>query len=188
MNAEEWLLLGFDARSDTPDVTRRSVDADVWPSVFDRYHIERPAWWGAVQTLWEDRSLLEDALTKSSARESGPLVVVAVAVAPTRCSRPIDWRGRLASPPSQIAASWRFLGYDVADEYLESALDGALSAHAITRPRTNALGLIPTLADAELFLESTTAVSAATDVYCIFGLWEVERAGAGSRCVDCRDE
>src|SRR5258708_4016665 len=108
---------------------RASVDDQTWPSVFADSRVQRPDWIGPVRNLWDDKAKLEQTLARNRRKIAGDVKIVAVGVLSESCGPDgrSKWAARLnETHPSRIDASWPLLGYDVADEYLESAYQCSL--------------------------------------------------------------
>lgn len=105
-------------------------------------------------------------------------MLIAVAVLPATCS--VDgesrWITRISDVrPTRIGESWRFLGFDVADEYLESAIDihGSLSAEAPRPLGFNPCSLFNGVDDAARFMMLMNQQHPEQQPFCIFGIWAV---------------
>jgi hypothetical protein len=77
--------------------------------------------------------------------------------------------------PPNIEASWRLLGYDGADEYLESAVSMLAAAREGEENvlRLNNLSLFDERATAEGFRDLVTRLRPEQSPYCVYGIWEV---------------
>ncbi len=137
-----YSMIGFDARqlkADQRDPSPRSisplrddiaqpfsVDVMVWKSIYDLgTELTRPVWVGPIQNQWENLLLLMKHLEDRWTWTSGPFTVIASALLRTDASSLVEslWQGALgtASPASPVP-SWSFLGFDVADRFLQSGL------------------------------------------------------------------
>jgi hypothetical protein len=137
---QQRVVLGYDARQPVervacawtaerrqktllrPDVRAPlSVDPECWPSVIGA-DVERPSWTGAVQELWdrlgELRALLADAKISNAVT-----IAVTLNCSGSALNDLARWESRIGDiSPAYIPAEARLVGYDVADEWLESAV------------------------------------------------------------------
>jgi hypothetical protein len=172
-----WLLIGFDAHAMSECRIRASVDSDIWPSVFDELQMSKPEWTGPVQGLWDDKERLTATLARRPALLPS-VKIIAIGVLPESCGAGGHerWRTRLDEiRPAQIERSWLLLGFDVADEYLESALamEEGLSP-ACVKPRLNASSLFDRLEEAKQFAALANHLFSEQEPFCVFGIWEVQ--------------
>ncbi len=170
-----WLLLGFDARA-WPASARLSVDSQTWPSVFKDRELQRPAWIGPVQDLWDDLHRLRTALSQNGS-QTPHFKIVAIAVLAESCGREgaQRWSARMSAiSPSAPAPSWRWLGHDVGDEYLESAIDTLIANREMPPAnRVNVHGLLDEMSAANDILTLASRRYANQGPFCIYGIWEV---------------
>jgi hypothetical protein len=169
------LLLGFDARV-VQNGNQISVDAQGSPSAFDVLHLDRPDWTGPVQRLWEDRYALEAVIAAQQDRlgEDGRLMLIAIAVLVDSCSPSrVEWMERVTpTRPREVGEQWSFLGFDVADAYLESATT-MLTGLPAGDLRLNELGLINDLDGARQLREAAMRAYPDQNPFCIYEIWEV---------------
>lgn len=198
------LLLGFDARIVGPEISARwnhkrregsllkvdiplplSVDVEVWPSAVNfRDDFQPPAWIGPVQDLWDDLDRLGTFLNDHD--DIGPLTVwlVAVAVNPESCGPEglSKWQRRVGEiRPADLLPSWTFLGYDVADEWLESGLTNRHfrpdeDPDVLRREWAGCLNehhLFAQLEPAERFARTSDSRSREHAPFCVFGIWRI---------------
>jgi hypothetical protein len=142
------LLLGFNARVTGPDsawderrkreflfrldaVRPLSIDAQVWPSAFDRFCVPRPDWVGIFDPLWETLAGLRQAVDAAGMPPGSACLaafarVTAVCTPDERKTLETQLRGihpdgtpgelpESISIPDTVEPGWAFLGYDVAD-------------------------------------------------------------------------
>jgi len=192
------VLLGFDAREAIspvrdwdaarrelyllrPEVTRPlSVDALVWPSVFER--LTDLGWTGPVEALWDDLARMD---AKLEALPGTPRWRIAVAWVPENDAR------RTASPPTPAettpdapADDWSILGFDVADSMHISGLSNCgyqdSERAAFRRDWAGELNehhLFGNPATARAFRDATDArvpEHAPFFVYCLLGIADAE--------------
>jgi hypothetical protein len=123
------------------DITKPlSTQQYVWPSVFDILdrlengaitmykdsRLKSPKWTG-ILGLWEDLSILQDALNAGWGQEWEPCWLIAITVLPQTFSADEqgDWAAHLRpTVPATPDETWQFLGYDVSDGSLLSGLMG----------------------------------------------------------------
>ena len=188
-------LLGFDARDMhvpatawdadrrelyllRPDVPRPlSVDALVWPSVFDATE----EWRGPVQDLWDDLGRMD---RKLQALPRTPRWRIAVAwVAEDDATRSAVFPSIPETSPDAPGDGWSILGFDVADGMLFSGLSNCgyePSERAIFRrdwaAELNENHLFQSLAAARAFRDATDArvpEHAPFFVYCLLKIPDV---------------
>lgn len=128
----DWSLTRIEQNLFKHDIKKPlSVDSLVWPSIFDlKPKLPKPAWTGPVQGLWDDLNRLKQTVLKIHSRIRNLWFVAITAVMePDTDNLENLWTGRLSGiNPEYIQKEWTFLGYDVADVWLESSLtNGALS-------------------------------------------------------------
>lgn len=211
-DAWEMRLLGFDARVSAPtewpadrrarhllrpDVTQPgSVDAKVWPSLFDRPGHVRPAYVGFFADLWQDLAHLRAHLPRGTGQDH---VLVAVTVQ----ARKSDWSGESAlapvlggrifdafsglplplpfASPAERDRSWPLIGYDVADttgltglarcgEGLEFDSDELRARYGA---RLNAYHLFDRADDADEFRWQCDKREPVHAPFFVYGLWRV---------------
>jgi len=193
-------LLGFDARemSAPPrawDADRRelyllrpevesplSVDALVWPSVFER--VPDLEWTGPVQALWDDLGRMD---RKLQVLPRMPWWRIAVGWVPE------DDRGRGAvfplipeTSPRRPADDWSFLGFDVADGMHFSGLSNC-GYEPSERPRfrrdwagqLNGHHLFEDLSSARAFRDATNVRVVEHAPFFVFALFRIEDDAAG---------
>jgi hypothetical protein len=203
--ARTLLMLGFDARPMRADLCeawpldRRSqcliridighplsVDSEVWPSVFDVHpELSRPGWRGPVQELWDDLKRLEAHIDNARRSVALPLWVIAVGVIPNSGGRDgvSRWRNRTGEiRPDSVQPAWAFLGFDVADEWLESGLTNRVFRPDVEDPEMlrgrwapclNEYHLFPLFEAAEEFVKFSDARSPEHAPFYVYGLWRV---------------
>lgn len=170
----DWLLLGFDARVARPTGMKVSVDAQDSPSAFDVLKLRRPDWTGPVQELWEDKNALEVAIDRhrNGSKEIGEIIFIAVAVLADSCSPKVEWAGRVTeTSPPQVSNSWRFFGFDVADQYLESAI--TMFSSGEEQMPLNDFALLDDLRSAYDVRDRAARSFREQAPFCIYGVWEV---------------
>lgn len=136
---EHLLLIGYSARvpisgARLTEAQRRnlfkpevdaalSVDEMIWKDIFDVHpNIERPEWVGYVQDLWASLSSLRRSLDLAGLVEGANYELIAVALSAPEATLG-QWAARVgAFEPNQVPANRPVLGYDVADDFLMSAL------------------------------------------------------------------
>jgi hypothetical protein len=174
----DWLLLGYDARITPHRPMVASVDSGVWPSVFDDGHVKAPAWTGPVQALWDDKERLDAVLRDLRQLVSVPILIIAVALLLKTLGNDAEekWRRRMEDiRPSEVDAAWEFLGFDVADEYLESAIEVLVdhAAAGIQRYALNEWSLFDHVEEAERARDDACQSFPQRSAYCVYGVWEV---------------
>lgn len=178
-----------------PDVKEvLSVDASIWPSVFER-DAYRPSYVGFFQGFWESLRLLREQLRASMIVDAQ---LIAAALATNTVSEPdaarLDARFRGVSPgqpdeavgelpdtdPPEIDMAWRLAGYDVCDEWGLSALSncgfqpGVDDVVALRRqwgPRLNERHLFERQDDAVAFKASSDRRVTEHAPFFVYGLW-----------------
>lgn len=139
------MLLGFDARrppygmkepnshwcplrSDVVIVA--TVDDEVWPSAcFSELSIKERPWFGYVQFLWRDLNELKHYITNELAHGLEHWWIIAVTLLTDTCKEDEKslWHNTVPSTcPAALSPAWSFLGYDVADRFLFSALTNSV--------------------------------------------------------------
>ena len=138
MDAE--LLIGFDARemwlafdSTWPagrketyllrdDVEKPfSTDIMVWQSVLEADELERPAWIGPVQEMWDSLERLKAFLAAEWKQPIKPYHLIAVTRFVDSYTKSEMQQLYQIQPPERYPA-WTLLGYDVSDQWLLSGL------------------------------------------------------------------
>lgn len=163
-----------------------SVDPEIWPSVVGTSGaLDRPEWTGPVQDLWDDLGRLRFYVNGRRHALEGTFWFIAVAVVPASCGREglSLWADRVSEmePPS-IQPEWVSLGYDVADEYLESGLsnrvfrpglDDAEELRATWGGELNEHHLFRSAAVAVEFASLADKRSPEHAPFCVYGIWRV---------------
>ncbi len=183
------------------DVSRVfSTDTMVWPSLFlpaiggfseeeertmgwDKI-LERPAWTGCHQDLWEDLAHLRDCLATTKATLSKPYWIIAVTHQASTGAEdePRNMPRFEPAVTTSFGAGWRFLGYDVSDEYLLSGLSncGYRDEDFTTTPRArweaclNENHLFDSFDEAEAFRRSCDERVKEHAPFTAFGLYVVD--------------
>lgn len=211
---EGIVLVGFDARPSRPrewdeDRKRRflfrldvvhplSMDTMVWPSIFDRNGLERPAWVGRFAPLWESLDRLREAVRKAERAAQETCIAafgrtVGTASEAERAALETQMRGvhpdgtpgempATAAEPSTVQPGWRWLGYDVADLWGLSGLmncgfspDEDIEAlRARWSPKLNGFHLFDSLEDAHDFKELSNRRVAEHAPFYVDGIWLAE--------------
>jgi hypothetical protein len=163
-----------------------SVDVNVWPSIFDSEKVATPDRFG-FQTTWNNFSGLSQALTRAC--QKNPLKgfrVVAITLLLGIANRDdsVPWEERV--PPVEPAArgdDWALLGYDVADQWMLSALMncGFLPGEDVDRlrrewgPLLNQFHLFTDVASALAFKQMSDKRLANDHAPCfVYGIWTVK--------------
>lgn len=192
---EMWLNPGevwADARRDDYllrlDVVKPlSVDYEVWPSVFGANScLGRPDWTGGIQDLWENLERLEAYLDNEWEHPKACwLVAVTLVKEGSEGSGQEQWTDRIdVTEPAICDNSWTFLGYDVGDAYLLSALanlglspgmEDVNSLRAEWSPRLNEFHLFSEVEDARKFVRLSNERAKEHAPFFVFGLWLVRK-------------
>jgi hypothetical protein len=207
------LLLGFDSRSSKPpdwDESRKrafllrldvssplSIDAMVWPSVFELHREPRPAFVGIFDDLWMDLGALRERLTTAetlkdarvaafgrmtavaSAEELAALETLLRGVHPD--GTPGDLPASIANPAA-VEPGWTFLGYDVADLWGLSGLmncgfgpeEDVEALRLYWGPKLNRWHLFDRLGDAREFKELSNRRVQEHAPFYVDGIWLVD--------------
>jgi hypothetical protein len=197
---EPTLILGFDARhypwgmressphwcplrSDIDTVA--SVDDEVWPSVcFSGGPIKERPWVGFVQFLWRDLNKLKTYLEEEHTRILERYWTIAVTLSTDTCHEPekLLWKSVvLHACPRKLSSTWSFLGYDVADRFLFSALTNSVhhkhkDYEEIKAAFLNGINSYHLLRNTELaicFREVANRRSPEHKPFFVFGVWRI---------------
>jgi len=211
----DTLLLGFDARPSEPqewdegrrraflfrlDVVRPlSIDAVVWPSVFEAHPELKPSYTGPFSELWEDLGQLREVVRQATdlqgriclaafSRVIGTTSEEELAALETQMrgvypdGTPGDLPATVAAP-AVIQPGWRFLGYDVADLW---GLSGLMNCGFLPEledvealrlrwgPKLNDFHLFASLEDAREFKDFSNLRVAEHAPFFVDGIWLVE--------------
>jgi hypothetical protein len=165
-----------------------SIDPRVWPSVFDLDELGRPPSHFGYQSLWADLIALRRAVTMFFEKEPlKPFRTIAVTLLLGEyCERDrVDWDSLIPPPnPDRRADDWLFLGYDVGDMWMLSALSncgflpGLDDAEALRRrwgPLLNKYHLFDEIEPAVDFKHFSDERLKGDHAPCfVFGLWVVQ--------------
>jgi hypothetical protein len=175
------------------------VDWGAWPSYFlDRSRLHPEEWGGQVQAYVTQRAITTDndelrylglrlwaslgTMLESYAKrkhDSAPGCVIAVWLEHAKPRRHQHFEVVLHPDvsPSTPAHGWPFLGYDVADQYLTSALTNLRAARERLRrsvgPRLNEHGLLSTRQDALDLEGQSDELFPAYQPFCVYGLYRI---------------
>lgn len=162
-----------------------SVDVNVWPSIFESENIRVPDRFG-FQTTWANFSDLSQALTAACKKK--PLRafrVIAIGLLPGwgNEDRSVPWDERIPPvEPAKRGDDWALLGYDVADQWMLSALMncGFLPGEDVNGlwrewgPRLNQFHLFTDLAWANAFKQMSDKRLANDHAPCfVYAIWAV---------------
>lgn len=197
-------LLGFDAREywlkfeqSWPEERKQgflyrfdllkplSVDRRVWPSIFQSEQRPEPDRFGVLNT-WADLDALRSAIAQEYQRK--PLQawrMIAITIVVADADDNVDWSEQLVPTlPESIEKNWEFLGYDVADQWLLSALsncgflpemDDVEKFRAIAAPRLNKFHLFNELNDAISFKKFSDQRLKDDHAPCfVYGIWLIK--------------
>jgi hypothetical protein len=193
--AEERAAFLFREEIDWP----LSVDWHVWPSYFLHSSVFRAK--VDIRPCVAERAIVVDrddgrylglhlwanletmvACYREQKHDTAPGVVIAVRLEHAR-SVPHQQLGAVLYPPvspNAVADGWSFLGYDVADEFMTSALvSGALlpehrpGLRNSVRPRLNDYGLFSNRRDALEFEAAAHQLSPEFRPFCVYGLYRI---------------
>jgi hypothetical protein len=135
----EELMIGFDAREMSIDFNQAwtddqkqifilrqdilkpvTVDTWIWKTVFEVADIQLPAYVSLRGDLWAELSKLRLFLKSSAITQ--PYWVIAVTQVGTQTELEEWLYYRDVIKPSEVGDSWKFLGYDIAEETLLSGI------------------------------------------------------------------
>ena len=103
-----------------------SVDAMIWPSIFSADHRPPPLPHVGFQSFWSEFARLRTAVT--TAFEEKPLseyrmIAATLVLDPDANSQAVPWDERIPPvDPDRREPDWKFLGFDVADQWALSGL------------------------------------------------------------------
>ena len=154
----------------------RSTDTTVWPSVFNRIDMPLPSWTGTLFNLWADLAELENHLMQFSSAARVQLVMAAFTID----SETIDGIVRPSElKPSNVDASWEFLGFDVSDKGFISGLmncgydpDERQTLRSQWADHLNDHHLFEKLDDARAFVDVSNGRVPEHAPFFAFGLWQ----------------
>ena len=161
-----------------------SIDTRVWPDIFEVEKRVPPGHVGILGT-WADLLNLRDAVTQ--AFQEKPMrawrtIAITLLIDPYNKSEQQLWTPRLqAVNPDQRGGEWTFLGYDVGDQWMLSALsncgfleglDDVTALRTEWAPRLNEFHLFPDIDDAFRFKEFSNERLRDDHAPCfVYGLW-----------------
>jgi len=165
-----------------------SADTRVWPTIFDSEQRPAPAGRIGFQKTWADISDLGEAVTRAfRERPMRAWRMIAITLMLGRYCRhdEVPWASRVPpASPDRRGENWVFLGYDVGDQWLLSALsncgfrpglDDVPRLRAEWGPRLNEYHLFSDLHDAILFNQFSDQRLQTDHAPCfVFGLWIVK--------------
>ena len=162
-----------------------SVDVSVWPSIFQSERVPAPGRFG-FQTTWAEFADLSEALTQAC--EKRPLkqfrvIAITLVLGAYSSADHVPWNERIPpAAPAQRGPEWAFLGYDVADQWMLSALTncGFLPTEDVAAlrrewgPKLNQFHLFTDLESAAAFKHISDKRLENDHAPCfVFGLWAV---------------
>lgn len=165
-----------------------SVDSRVWPTIFESEQRPAPVGFEGLQDCWSDFFELQRTVTRVfQEKPMRAWRMIAVTLLLDRDNREEHdlWSSRLPpANPDERGADWVFLGYDVADQWLLSALmncgfraglDDVPALRTEWGPRLNNFHLFQDVADAFLFKRFSDERLRDDHAPCfVFGLWIVK--------------
>jgi len=162
-----------------------SVDTRVWPTIFESE--QRPAPDGRIgfQTCWANLSDLQTAVTRAFQEKpmrAWRMIAITLVLGRYCQNDEVPWSSRLPPVnPDQLGMDWIFLGYDIADQWMLSALsncgflpdlDNVPKLRASCTPRLNKFHLFQNVDDAILFKHFSDQRLKDDHAPCfVFGLW-----------------
>jgi len=162
-----------------------SVDATVWPSIFASENIPAPRHVG-FQTSWANLHDLQQALTRVAAKQDiKPFRLIAIGIEFESYSEAaiVPWAQRVPPvDPPRRSPEWKLLGYDVADEWMLSALSNCgftldEDVNALRRewgPKLNQFHLFSDLEAANGFKRMSNKRLENDHAPCfVYGLWAI---------------
>src|SRR4051812_6634880 len=102
-----------------------SVDPSVWPTVFAAMGRPVPPHDASIQDLWMNAQSLRGAISQIAQQQTTPafrLIAVTVVNDKMRSPHPALQHLETLLNPEAISSDWQFVGFDVADAFLLSAL------------------------------------------------------------------
>ena len=166
-----------------------SVDVRVWPTIFQAEDRPDPQDRFGLLTTWSELDALRGAVTH--AYQEKPLlrawrmIAITIVLGPYCETEAEIWNlPRPAVSPAQIGPSWTFLGFDVGDRWMLSALsncgfvagvDNVPALRAAYSPVLNQFHLFSKLDDAIEFKRFSDRRLAGDHAPCfVFGLWMIK--------------
>jgi len=192
---ENWLTLdqgwveqrkqGFLYRLDV--IKPLSVDTQVWPTIFESEQRSDIVERFGFQSSWADLATLQSAVTKKHQERSmraWRMIAITLLLGHYSQEAKVPWESRLSPVhPDQRGGNWEFVGYDVADQWMLSALsncgflpglDDVQHLRAEWGPRLNAFHLFQNIHDAILFKHFSDQRLRDDHAPCfVYGLWFV---------------
>ena len=173
-----------------PDVTKPfSTDTVVWPSIFDLEGNTRPTDCFGHQDLCDKLEDVQSYFHDVSGVRAAPCYVVAITflMDNPNASEMHEWDSLMPpATPSARNDSWSFLGFDVSDKWLLSALSNCGFLPALVDvtnlrtkwgPQLNDAHLFDHLAPAKEFRDFSNERVKEHAPFFIFGIWLIEKIG-----------
>jgi len=165
-----------------------SADTRVWPTIFESEGRQAPIGQIGFQSCWADFYALQSAVAKAYEEKlmrPWRMIAVTLVLGPYCENSNVPWTSRLPQVnPDQRTADWIFLGYDVCDQWLLSALsncgflpglDDVPKLRTTYGPLLNKFHLFRELGDAILFKRFSDERLRDDHAPCfVFGLWMVK--------------
>jgi hypothetical protein len=165
-----------------------SVDTRVWPSIFQAEQRPLPANRSGFQDSWSDLAALQRGVAlafQEKPMRAWRMVAITLLLGNYCRHDDVPWSSRLPlAMPCERGAAWQFLGYDVGDQWLLSALsncgfvpglDDVPRFRNAWAPRLNPFHLFSDFQDALLFKRFSDQRLHDDHAPCfVFGLWIVK--------------
>lgn len=165
-----------------------SVDTLVWPTIFESEQRPAPVGFEGFQDCWADLFELQGAVTlayQEKPMRAWRMVASVLLLGPYCQDDDVPWSSRLPPVnPDERGSDWVFLGYDVADQWMLSALsncgflpglDDVPKLRAEWGPRLNKFHVFRNLDDAIRFKHFSDERLRDDHAPCfVYGLWIVK--------------